>query len=41
MSVTHIQQSIENVTNYLSEHPEPQLWKKDCAFEQKGHTGLC
>ncbi len=22
MSVTHIQQSIENVTNYLSEHPE-------------------
>jgi hypothetical protein len=47
MSVTHIQQSIYELTTFLSEHPDvtvipikrpSQLWKKDCAVGQKGQA---
>ncbi len=34
MSVTHIQQSIENVTNYLSEHPE------ECRYTDSAATAV-
>src|SRR2546428_13608245 len=34
MSVTHIQQSIENVTNYLSEHPE------ECRYTDPAATAV-
>ena len=34
MSVTHIQQSIEDLTNYLSEHPE------ECRHPDKAATAV-
>ncbi len=34
MSVTHIQQSIENLTNYLSEHPDK------CCHTDKAATAV-